>query len=186
MLNARKVQEFVIFISRSFLKYSREAFSPLIYEYNISMKVTIRWCRGNTVNNITTPPSKLLGNFGKGGKMLHPTGDRPSHAVVTIFMLSGFHLVFVMLPFFLRLPGFLPVLFVQGFLLVSVAGLPVSLLCAAGLPSGRLGIFHCSYLQKVSHPVLTARWVGMLADFHPLKISCAIGLHARSGCFLDF
>ena len=40
MLNARKIQEFVI--SQSFLKYPREAFFPLIYEYNISMA----WCMG--------------------------------------------------------------------------------------------------------------------------------------------
>ena len=37
MLNARMIQEFVMFISRSFLKYPREAFFPFIYEYNISM-----------------------------------------------------------------------------------------------------------------------------------------------------
>ena len=37
MLNARKIQEFVIFISRSFLQYPREAFFLFIYEYNISM-----------------------------------------------------------------------------------------------------------------------------------------------------
>ena len=41
MLNARKIQEFVIFNSRSFLKYPREAFSPLIYEYNKSMVAPI-------------------------------------------------------------------------------------------------------------------------------------------------
>ncbi len=37
MLNARKIQEFVMFVSRLFLRYPREAFYPLIYEYNISM-----------------------------------------------------------------------------------------------------------------------------------------------------
>ena len=37
MLNARKIQEFLIFISQSFPKYPREPFSPFIYEYNISM-----------------------------------------------------------------------------------------------------------------------------------------------------
>ena len=40
MLNARKIQEFVMFISRLFLRYPREAFCPLIYEYNISMVST--------------------------------------------------------------------------------------------------------------------------------------------------
>ena len=37
MLNARKIQEFVMFISRLFLRYPREALCPFIYEYNISM-----------------------------------------------------------------------------------------------------------------------------------------------------
>ena len=37
MLNGRKIQEFVMFISRLFLRYPREAFCPLLYEYNISM-----------------------------------------------------------------------------------------------------------------------------------------------------
>ena len=37
MLNERKIQEFVMFISQLFLKYPREAFCPLIYAYNISM-----------------------------------------------------------------------------------------------------------------------------------------------------
>ena len=44
MLNARKVQEFVIFISRSFLKYPRKYFFPFIYEYNISMVITKHAC----------------------------------------------------------------------------------------------------------------------------------------------
>ena len=35
MVNARKIQEFVIFISQSFLKCPRKAFFPFIYEYNI-------------------------------------------------------------------------------------------------------------------------------------------------------
>ena len=39
--NARKIQEFVMFISRLFLRYPREAFYPLIYEYNTSMVYTI-------------------------------------------------------------------------------------------------------------------------------------------------
>ena len=37
MLNARKILEFVMFISRLFLRYPREVFCLLIYEYNISM-----------------------------------------------------------------------------------------------------------------------------------------------------
>ena len=37
MLNARKIQEFVMFISRLFLRYPREAFCLLIYKYNIYM-----------------------------------------------------------------------------------------------------------------------------------------------------
>ena len=36
MLNARKIQQFVTFISRLFLRYPKEAFCPLIYEFNIS------------------------------------------------------------------------------------------------------------------------------------------------------
>ena len=40
MFNARKIQEFVMFISRLVLRYPREAFCPLIYEYNISMVIT--------------------------------------------------------------------------------------------------------------------------------------------------
>ena len=40
MLNARKIQEFMMFISRLFLRYPREAFWPLIYEYNISMDIS--------------------------------------------------------------------------------------------------------------------------------------------------
>ena len=45
MLDARKIQEFVMFISRSFPKYPREAFFPFIYEYNISMNppTLIQW-----------------------------------------------------------------------------------------------------------------------------------------------
>ena len=39
-LNAGKIQEFVMFISRLFLRYPREAFCPLIYVYNISMDAT--------------------------------------------------------------------------------------------------------------------------------------------------
>ena len=42
MFNARKIQEFVMFISRLFLRYPREAFCPLIYEYNISMYLILR------------------------------------------------------------------------------------------------------------------------------------------------
>ena len=41
MLNERKIQEFVMFISRLFLRYPREAFCPLIYEYNISMALPL-------------------------------------------------------------------------------------------------------------------------------------------------
>ena len=37
MLNARKIQEFVMFISRLFLRYPREALCLFIYEHNISM-----------------------------------------------------------------------------------------------------------------------------------------------------
>ena len=41
MFNARKIQEFVMFIFRLFLRYPREAFYPLIYECNISMPWTL-------------------------------------------------------------------------------------------------------------------------------------------------
>ena len=39
------IQEFVIFISRSFLKYPRKAFFLLIYEYNISMVATSKFVK---------------------------------------------------------------------------------------------------------------------------------------------
>ena len=37
LLNERNIQEFVMFITRVFLRYLREAFRPFFYEYNISM-----------------------------------------------------------------------------------------------------------------------------------------------------
>ena len=42
MLNARKSKEFVMFISRLFLRYPREAFCLLMYEYNLSMAVLLK------------------------------------------------------------------------------------------------------------------------------------------------
>ena len=41
MLNARKIQEFVMFISQLYIRYPREACCPLIYEYNIT-KVSLQ------------------------------------------------------------------------------------------------------------------------------------------------
>ena len=79
MLNARKIQDFVILISWSFMKYPRKAFFLFIYEYNISM------------GNLLLPSKQKvgviqIGHGQKGGNHLPTVVVRWQHMFSVMFL----------------------------------------------------------------------------------------------------